>query len=151
MGAPAITVYSMDHVTAALTAADELGVPLCLLSAPGAAAAVGSSVFQAMIDAARQQFPDTSFTAALDCGQDAGHALAAIRQGLTAIILSEECPAYDRVCDIAEQNNVTVLPAHTSSPSHNAPHLDLMDQAEPLAACRDFLHTSTNTASSGTP
>lgn len=151
MSAPAIITYSMEHITAALNAADELGVSVYLLSAPSAAASLGSSVFQAMIEEACARHPDTPFSAAIDCGDDAGHALAAIRQGIGAIVLSKECPAIDRVCDIADQKGVSVLPASIYAEAGDHSPLNLSDHTDPLAACREFLHTKTNTSPLETP
>ncbi len=140
MTAPAIIVYSLDQVTAALSAAGDCGREVIILSAPDAAASMGPVVFQSMMDLAHQEFPAVPFVAALDCGANAGHALAAIRQGIRAVVLSDAGPARARVADIARQNDVCLLPAAVYGGSGILPPLDLMSSADPLAACREFLH-----------
>jgi hypothetical protein len=50
-----------------------------LASAPGAGSYVGPGWFGALVDAAREAVPEARFSALLDCGDDVGAALAAIR------------------------------------------------------------------------
>ncbi len=149
MNAPAIIVCSLDQATAALTAAGECGREIILLSPPDAAASMGPLLFQSMIDLAHEKFPDAPFTAALGCGDNAGHALAAIRQGIKAVVLSDTCPARDREADIARQNGTRLMFANVYGGIYGGPHhppaLDLIDCPDPLAACRKFLHTEENT------
>lgn len=141
MTTPAIIVYSLDHATAALSAADACNREVLILSAPDAATTTGVGVFRALIGLVREQFPDTPFTAALDCGDNTGHALAAIRQDVSAVVLSEVCPGRARVAEIARQHGVVLLPADVYGGSDAPSPLDLMEATAPLAACRDFLHT----------
>jgi len=145
VSAPAIIVYSLDQATAALSAAGECSREVVILSPPDAAASTGAGVFRALIDLVREKFPEASFTAALGCGDNAGHALAAIRQGIKALVLADDCPARDRVADIAHQNCVCLLSTDVygglKDHSPIRPPLDLMESPDPLAACREFLHT----------
>ena len=104
-----IIIYSFEHCAAALHAADQNGVEIRLLSSRGAAAAMGSSVFYALVVRAQQTSNEKLFTAALDCGHDCGHALAAIRQGIKYIILSDQFPGRERIANIAEQYGVQII------------------------------------------
>ena len=141
MSVPAIITYSLDHMLAALEAANCLNVEILILSAPGAAGSLGSGVFQSMVEQLRQHHPNATFTAALDCGADAGHALAAIRQGVDSLVLSSRCTAHDRIVDIANQNQTEVIDTKVYDGKADARPLDLKDHLDPLAACREFLHT----------
>lgn len=145
MSLPAVIVHSTDQITAALCATSEAGCEVLILSAPNAAASLGAGIFRAMIDLAQEKTPEMSFVAALGCGSDAGNALSAIRGGIKAIVLSDDCPAYARVADIARQNNVCLLSPDVYGPQGGTPDgttpLDLMEQPDPLASCRAFLHT----------
>jgi len=142
---PVVIVHSTDQITAVLCATDEASCEVLILSTPNAAASLGAGIFRAMIDLAQEKTPERSFVAALGCGRDAGNALAAIRCGIKAIVLSDDCPAYARVADIARQNNVCLLSPDVYGPqggmSDGTTPLDLMEQPDPLAACREFLHT----------
>jgi hypothetical protein len=58
--------------------------------------------------------PDARFSAILDCGDEAGAALAAIRSPVEAIVFSGRPDVARRLADIARQHGVrleTTLPA----------------------------------------
>ncbi len=78
----AVTIHSAPQARAAVEAAGAYGV--LLLSAPGAAGFLGPAWFAQIVGG--------HSPAALDCGADAGHALAALRYGLKLIILAEPQP-----------------------------------------------------------
>ncbi len=109
MDAPAVIVHSLGQAVAVLNDIPEGDGGVLLLSPPDASSYMGASVFKAMVDQAHEAMPDSAFVAALDCGDDAGHALTAIREGIRAIVLSDSCPAYARVIEIAKENGVNVL------------------------------------------
>lgn len=132
MPRPAITVHSLDHARVALSVARELGVEVTLVSAPGAAAYVGAAVFREMIEAAAGSVPDARFTAVLDCGDDPGLALAALRAGLPAIRLDAGADVRARVTDIAARTGAVLVDSDAAA-------LDLIDVADPARACREWL------------
>ena len=78
---PVLIVHDREHAIAALRAAREAGVRVRLATAPGAAAYAGAGYLKAVIDAAAAAVPEARFEAVIDCGADAGHALAALRAG----------------------------------------------------------------------
>tara|TARA_B100000700_G_scaffold245373_1_gene273821 strand:+ start:442 stop:828 length:387 start_codon:yes stop_codon:yes gene_type:complete len=124
----------LAHARLALQAASEIGRPVLLLSAPYAAGTVGPGWFQAVIAEAATEFNDMEIEAMLDCGDRAGYALAALRQGITHIRF--EGKTKDKVTDIANQLGAQVSTARPDS-------LDLYAleiQGESLdKACRDWL------------
>ena len=128
----AVIVHSRDHALAAFAAADGLGAAVTLRSAPGAAAYLGASVFRDMVAEAALAFPDVPFTAVLDCGNDPGLALNALRQGIKALRLDASADVRRRVADIAAQTGAML-------DENAAPALDLFAVADTEAACRDWL------------
>lgn len=135
-----IVIHSLAHARAALVAATELDLPVTLTSAPGAAAYLGAPVFREMVAAAEREFPDADVTALLDCGDDAGLALNALRHGLKVIRLKAADPVLARVADIAGQLGATL------DPTPDAPALDLLEAADPRQACRDWLRATPTAA-----
>lgn len=104
---PAFVIHSLAHATAALAAADALGVPVTLLSAPSGAAYAGPGWFRAVAKHACAAYPGVAVTAVLDCGDMAGHALAALREGVMAIRFDGD--TADKIADIAGQYGALVV------------------------------------------
>src|SRR5271169_789879 len=76
---PVIIVHSLAQAAAALTAATRADRAVVLASARDAGGSVGPGWFGALIAAARGAVPEARFSAVLDCGDNVGAALAAIR------------------------------------------------------------------------
>ena len=123
-----IVVHSLAHAVAAMAAAQTLNRPIVLASAPGAALQVGPAWFKAVIDQARAAYPDVAVTAILDCGDQPGTVMAALRVSLTH--LRFEGPSATRA-KLAEMGAIFVDPPEAA--------LDLLDSRDPPAACRTFL------------
>jgi hypothetical protein len=104
--APVIVVHSLGHAIAALTAAARAGSRVVLASAPGAGSYVGSGWFGALVAAAREAVPEAGFSALLDCGDDVGAALAAIRSEIEAVVFTGRADVARRLADIARQHGV---------------------------------------------
>jgi hypothetical protein len=119
--APVIVVHSLVQAIAALTAAVKAGRPVVLASPPGAASYVGPGWFGAMVEAAREAVPKARFSALLDCGDDVGAALAAIRSEIEGVVFTGLADVAHRLADMARQHRVKFA---TDRP---APALDLGD------------------------
>ena len=135
---PAIVIHSLAHATAALTAAAKAGRPVVLLSAAGAGIYAGAGWFAALVTAAREAVPAAQSTALLDCGDDAGAAMAAIRIGVEGIIFTGRAEVARRLADIAKEAGVRL---ETTRPE---PALDFaeafFDDGETLQKrCADIL------------
>jgi acyl-CoA reductase-like NAD-dependent aldehyde dehydrogenase len=104
----AIVVHSLGHAIAALTAAAQAGRAVVLVSAPQAGGYVGPGWFAAVVAEARRTVPEARFCALLDCGEDAGAALAAIRAGVGGIIFTGRANVAHRLADIAQQHGLRV-------------------------------------------
>jgi hypothetical protein len=102
-------VSSLGEARAALTVARAGGIAAVLVSPPGAAAYLGVGFFAALIEAARAEFPDVAIEAAMDCGADPGHALAALRLGFKTVVLRGHPRARARVTAIAREMGARVL------------------------------------------
>jgi hypothetical protein len=103
----AIEVTTPIQAAAAINAAAALRVPVMLLSAEGAAAYAGPSWFAHLIDDAQARFPDVSVVRVLDCGDQPGLAMAALRDGFSTVRF--DGPAFDKIADIATQLNAQAL------------------------------------------
>ena len=103
---PAIRVHSLAEAQAAL----RRGMPVTVVSAPGAALHAGCSWWRALIEQARADFPDVACIDILDCADATGQALAALRIGLTRLVLWPNAPGRDAVVTIAEAHGGFVLP-----------------------------------------
>lgn len=101
-----IIVHSLDHAVAALAAAARARRPIILASAPDAGGCVGPGWFAALVNAARKAVPDARFSALLDCGDNVGAALAAIRSEVESIIFTGRPDVARRLADIARQQDV---------------------------------------------
>jgi hypothetical protein len=133
MDSPAFVVHDLGQAKAALRAARERGLRVYLLSVPGAAAALGPAVWREMAAEAARTEPGALRSAILDCGRDPGFALAALREGVGAIVVDVANEVRAKITDIALQSNATVW---ERAP---APALDLAQAPDPLASARAWL------------
>ena len=81
--------------------------------------------------------PEAVFTAFLDCGDQPGAALAAIRAGVEGVIFTGRNDVADRLADIARQHGVRFVIERPAA------GLDLRDdffalEAESKQRCADF-------------
>ena len=85
-----------------------------------------------MIAAAREGLADVEHDAVLDCGDGTGHALTALREGVTSIAIRLPTERRARLAEIA-----ATYGAEIRSPVRGA--LDLHGEDDPRAACRAWL------------
>jgi hypothetical protein len=103
---PAVIVHGLAHAMAALAP----GLPVTLLSAPGAAQFAGCLWWQEIVSAARTGCPDTAGTDILDCADASGIAMGALRSGVSRLVLWPDAPGWDGVAAIAKRQGGFVLP-----------------------------------------
>ena len=132
MTARPIRIHSLAEARVACAAAVECGVPLFLVSAPAASSHAGALWFQGVVRRVTAEFPTVSLTAALDCGDRAGDAQAALAAGVRAVLYTGPPPVAERLADIAAQHGSVLL---TDRPSA----LDLRDARRAEEACRGWL------------
>jgi hypothetical protein len=119
--APVIVIHSLAHAIAALKAAVQAGRPVVLASAPGAGSYVGPGWFRELIAAAREAVPEASCSSLLDCGDNRGATLAALRSEVEGVVFTGLADVARRLADIASQYRVRFV---TKRP---VPALDLGD------------------------
>jgi acyl-CoA reductase-like NAD-dependent aldehyde dehydrogenase len=130
---PRIIVHSLAHAEAALAAAAALGVPVMLASAPAAAGYAGPLWFKALIDEAKRAHPAADVAALLDCGEEPGMVLGALRAGIRHIRFTGGDAMRRRLAEIAAQLDATIEGGDAP------PALDLRDARDPAGACHVFL------------
>jgi hypothetical protein len=106
-----LIVHGLGEATAALAEAQAQGRGVTLLSAPGAALYAGCGWWRALIEAARARHPDVPCIDILDCADGTGQALAALRIGLTRLVLWPVAPGREAAAAIAESLGGFVLSA----------------------------------------
>jgi hypothetical protein len=102
---PAVIVHGLDDARRALSA----GLPVTLLSAPGAALYAGCGWWRALVARAGEEFRGTAMADILDCGDGPGQALAALRIGQRRLVLAPGAPGWNAVAAIALQGGGEVL------------------------------------------
>jgi hypothetical protein len=98
---PAVIVHGLPHAQAALAP----GLPVTLLSAPGAAIFAGAGWWRALMDEAGNP-PNI-----LDCGVAPGRALEALRCGLPALIMHAPPAIFTDIAERAARQGAIVLAA----------------------------------------
>jgi hypothetical protein len=132
VGGKAVVVHDLDHARIALAAAQELGKPVTLLSAPAAASAVGPAWFAALVRQARDEFPEVDAEAILDCDRAAGRAMAALQAGFNGIVFTGSTAVLLKLADLGEDRRCTLYDLRPAA-------LDLLDKKNPAAAVRAWL------------
>ena len=133
MSGKRIIVHSLADALAALEAAGGLGQKAILASAAGAGCYAGPLWFKILIEEARAKFPSVEVIAILDCADEPGMVLAALRHGLKYLRFTGSAEALARLQDIAQAQDATI----ETGPA--PPALDLLDREDALAACRAYL------------
>ena len=127
-----IIVHSLAEARAAVAVAAELGVPVTLASAPEAAGYLGALWFRELVRMASEERPEAQVDALLDCGDQPGHVMSALRQGLKRVRFTGAKSTAATLGSLARQYDAEIvtgaLRAH-----------DMADQAEPETACRRWL------------
>lgn len=111
--APAVLVRSTAEAVAVLRGA--AGRRVLLLSAPGAAGALGPLGWRALAAAAGAACPGAPFDDALCCAAAPGQALAALRAGCAILVLEEACPAFAAIAGAAAEAGALLLPARPAA------------------------------------
>lgn len=102
---PAVIVHGLADARSAVAP----GLPVTLLSAPGAALYGGCLWWQAILRQARAERPRLAVVDILDCADGSGQAMAALRVGLCRLVLWAGAPGWDMVAAIASGQGGFVL------------------------------------------
>jgi hypothetical protein len=128
---PAVVIHELADARAILT----FGVPVTLLSAPGAALFGGCAWWLALVGLVRAEFAEVTIDDILDCADASGLAVGALRIGQHAIVLDPAAPSRGSVVAIATSLGAVVL-AHRPQ---------ALDMSKPVKARRlqDWLRAQT--------
>ncbi|WP_428536274.1 hypothetical protein [Rhodopila sp.] len=102
---PAVIVHGAAQARAALAT----GLPVTLLSAPGAAMFAGCLWWRETVALARASYPATPAIDILDCADASGMAMAALRSGVCRLVLVSGAPGWDAVAAIAQRQGGFLL------------------------------------------
>ena len=91
-----IAVHDLDQARAALAVAEEAGVLVRLRSAPDAACYAGVGYLKALGD-------EVGHELVIDCGDNAGLAMAALREGCRRLAFSGSAEVAQKLADMAVQ------------------------------------------------
>jgi hypothetical protein len=103
-----------------------------LASAAGAGAYAGPLWFKALIEEAQRDHPAARVTAVLDCDDQAGTVLGALRAGLKHVIFTGPDSVRAKLAAVAAAQGALIEPA-------TAEGLDLLDARDPEPLCRAYL------------
>ena len=127
MGAvPQVVVHDLAQARGALAAAAACGLRIELRSAPDAAAYAGVGYLQALGKLAGQEL-------VIDCGDDPGLAMAALRTGCRKLAFSGGSELFERLADMAAQAGAELVQGSRS------PALVLAPDDDAAHACRAWL------------
>ena len=110
--------YIVQSLQEAQKAFAEARGVLTLMSPPEAAASLGAKGFVGMVKAAAAKFPNVKYTAILDCGDQAGLAMNALRLGVKDICVDLPTEVRAKIEDMATQCGARV---HKRPNDCNAP------------------------------
>ena len=119
-----VVVHHLEQARAAVAAAAEAGCALQLRSAPGAAGYAGVGYLQALGEQAGHEL-------LIDCGDDAGLVMAALRTGCRRLVFSGSEEIWRRLHDMAGQ-----LGAELLAEAHAPDMLILQPEDDAAAALR---------------
>ena len=105
---PIFVVHDRDQALRVAHASQISGVAVQLFSAKAAASSLGPETFQAIINEARHRYPSARIECFLDCAEDAGLALAALRRCTSHISVTLPPQAQKKITEIARQRGAHV-------------------------------------------
>lgn len=127
-----LVIHSLAHAHAAAAVSAEQRLPVTLATAPGAAAYLGPAWFGRVIAIAAREHPHARLDGLFDCGDAAGHVMAALRYGLRRIRFTGARRQRERLVGLAAAYGAEIVSGPTET-------LDLLDVEEPEAAIRAWL------------
>jgi hypothetical protein len=119
----AVVIHGWADARAALAAARSR---LTLVSAPGAGGYAGAAWFAALAAQGMAAFPQVAQRWVLDCGDAAGHVLAALRAGVPAVVFTGAPELRERLASVAAACGAELLEEAPkgAGPETGAPEAD---------------------------
>jgi len=97
-----VIVHDLPQARAAAAQAKAIGAPVELRSPPNGAAILGPGAFKAIADDLAQTHPGAASSMILDCGTNAGLAMAALRQGCKDICVDVPAETHAKIAAMAQ-------------------------------------------------
>ena len=97
-----VIFHDLHQARTAAAHANAIGVRLELRSPPNGAATLGPGVFMAIADDLARTHPGAASSMILDCGTNAGLALAALRQGCKNICVNVPAETHAKIVTMAQ-------------------------------------------------
>ena len=108
MSTRSVIVHDLPQARAAAAQANAIGAPVELRSPPNGAAILGPGAFKAIADDLAQTHPGAASSMILDCGTNAGLALAALRQGCKDICVDVPTETHAKIAAIAQAQSARI-------------------------------------------
>ena len=102
MSIRSVIIHDLSQARAVAIQANAIGAPVELRSPPEGAAKLGPGVFKAIVDHLAQTHPGVASTMILDCGANAGLAMAALRQGCKDICIDVPVEIHAKIAAMAQ-------------------------------------------------
>ena len=102
MSTRSVIFHDLPQARAAVAQADAIGAPVELRSPPNGAAIIGPGAFKAIADDLAQTHPGAASSMILDCGTNAGLAMAALRQGCKDICVDVPAETHSKIAAMAQ-------------------------------------------------
>ncbi len=114
-------------------AGSKIGV--ALVTPPGAAATGGPEIYLEMYRQGHAHFPETETHAVIDCGDDAGIAMRALRCGWRDLVFTGDDDVRQKLQDMSDQFGGTLR--------RSRPHtIDLITSSDPARTVQQALSSS---------
>lgn len=110
-----VRIRGIEDARLVLGVARDCGRAVVLVSPAGATGYLGGGWWAALTALLRQEFPGTEVTAVLDCADDPGHVLAALRAGCTELSFAGPPEVVAKLADIAAQHGARLHPPATDA------------------------------------
>lgn len=137
---PAIVVYGLADARAAAAAAAALDIAVTVRVPAAVAAGLGADVIGALFARVRAEVPVARITAAVDCADAPGLALALLRRGIDRVRIDAGAEARRRIADIAARSGAALDDAKPDAgPDMPGQELDLLHVDDPASACETWL------------
>ena len=124
---PQVVVHDRTQAEAALAAAEEVGAKIWLRSAPDSAACAGVGYLKALSDLVGHEV-------VIDCGDDAGLVMAALRTGCRRLAFSGPAAVSQRLAEMAAE-----VGAWYRHEAEVPPVLGLSPEDDARSRCRAWL------------
>ncbi len=128
-----IIVHHLDHAISALKVVETLQLSVDIASPPAAIQYAGANYFHHIFCIAQRTHPQVKMRWILDCGDNAGFAMSALRHGVKCIRFTGPVEIFEKLAEMAAQLQATII--NTYPPQV----LDLLNESNVEKICSDWL------------